>query len=55
MRNGFSNFDEEQENCREKHISVDDAMADFYFVGGKLIIINFGVLLTTSEMKPFSS
>lgn len=55
LRNGFFDIDEERHEWGEKRISFDDAMADFYFENGKLISINFGVLLKSSEMKLFSN
>jgi hypothetical protein len=42
--NGFTNYESEQEET-DKRFSYDVGMMDFYFREGKLIYMNFGVLI----------
>jgi hypothetical protein len=43
--NGFKLAETETETSGEKRFSYDDAMIDFFFLGGDLIVVNWGVLV----------
>lgn len=43
--NGFDEFETEMEEWGEKRLSFDDAQIDFYFDEGKLVTINWGVVV----------
>ena len=42
-KNGFSDYEEEDEDWGEKRISFNDAVADIYFENDELVSINWGV------------
>jgi hypothetical protein len=42
-KNGFNDFEKEDEDWGEKRISFNDAVADIYFENDELISINWGV------------
>ena len=43
--NGYTNFEEDEEEWGERRLSCEDALMDFYFIDGKLQAINFGVYI----------
>lgn len=53
--NGYTEIDEERHTWGEKRITFDEAHIDFYFENGRMVSINFGVMLTSEELKLFSN
>lgn len=43
--NGYSQFEEDEEEWGETRLSCEDALMDFYFIDGKLQAINWGVYI----------
>jgi hypothetical protein len=42
---GYKEMEVEDHDWGERRISFDDALIDFYFEGGKMISINYGISL----------
>ncbi len=53
--NNYTEIDEERHTWGEKRITFDEAHIDFYFEKGRMVSINFGVMLTGDEIKLFSN
>lgn len=45
LDNGYSLFEEDEEEWGERRLSCEDALMDFYFIDGKLQAVNFGVYI----------
>lgn len=43
--NGYTHFEEDEEEWGERRLSCEDALMDFYYVDGKLQAINWGVYI----------
>ncbi|MCU0433327.1 MAG: hypothetical protein MUC87_07735 [Bacteroidia bacterium] len=54
-QNGYTEIDEERHPWGEKRITFDEAHIDFYFENGRMVSINFGVMLTSEVLKLFSN
>ncbi len=45
QENGYSQFEEDEEEWGERRLSCEDALMDFYFIDGKLQAVNWGVYI----------
>ena len=50
-KNGYSDFETEDEEWGERRISINDAVVDIYFDSGKIVSVNWGVDYNDDE-KP---
>lgn len=51
--NGYSELYMELEVWGEKRVSFDDALIDFYFENGKMVTVNWGIMINGDEEEDF--
>jgi hypothetical protein len=53
--NGFHEEEKEKEEWGEERLSFHDALIDFYFENGELLLVNWGVMIEDGEIKNLNS
>ena len=50
-KHGYVEIEKEEEEWGELRLTFDDAMIDFYFIEGKLVAVNWGVIINDDGLK----